>query len=76
MQVNARSAQLISIPQLSTSGTAPYIAVGLGGDLAPRWEIATEALYVPLDVRRRDDGAVESDAFWSLRVMLRYRWLD
>jgi hypothetical protein len=74
VQVNARSPQLISIPQLSTSGTTPYLALGVTGDLAPRWELATEALYVPLDVRRDRDGGAESDAYWSLRVMLRWRW--
>jgi hypothetical protein len=73
VQVDARSPTLVSIPRLSTSGSAPYVALGLRGDLTPRWEIALEALYLPLDVRRDRDGGTTGDPFWSLRVLLRGR---
>jgi hypothetical protein len=74
VQVNARSRNLISIPRLSTKGTAPYLALGTTYRFDPRWELSGEVLYVPLDVRREEDGAVENDPFWSARLMLRYRF--
>lgn len=73
VQVDARSAGLISRPRLSSTGSAPYLAVGVTRPLGQRWETALEALYVPLDVERRDE-ALERDAYWSLRLQLRYRW--
>lgn len=75
VQVQARSANLISRPRLSSSGEAPYIALGLSKPLSRRWEAALEALYVPLQVERRD-RASENDPYWSLRLQLRYRSAD
>lgn len=76
VQVNARSPTLISVPRLSTRGSAPYVAAGIAGDISDRWEIGVEAHWQPLDVRRDEDGAAEDDAFWSLRVSLRHRLRD
>jgi hypothetical protein len=73
VQVNARSAGLISQPQLASSGHAPYFALGATQPFGTRWEAAVETLYVPLEVERRD-SARERDPYWSVRVLLRYRW--
>jgi hypothetical protein len=73
VQVNARSAGLISQPQLASSGHAPYFAVGATQPFGMHWEAAVETLYVPLEVERRDSTR-ERDAYWSLRLLLRYRW--
>lgn len=75
VQVQARSANLISRPRLSSSGEAPYVALGLSKPLSRRWEAALEALYVPLQIERRD-RAIENDPYWSLRLQLRYRGAD
>jgi len=74
VQVNARSRNLLSIPRLSSKGTAPYVAFGTRYRFDPRWELVGELLYVPLDVRRDEDAEVENDPFWSARLMLRYRF--
>jgi hypothetical protein len=76
VQVNARSPTLLSVPRLSTRGSAPYVAAGITGSIAAGWEIGAEALWLPLDVRRDADGAAEDDAFWSVRISLRHRWRD
>lgn len=73
VRVDARSPTLVSRPYLSTRGAAPYVAAGIAGDFGARWEIGLEALWLPLDVRRDDDGGLERDPFWSLRVSLRHR---
>lgn len=73
VQVDARSPTLVSRPYLSTRGSAPYVAAGIAGDLGARWEIGLEALWLPLEVRRDDEGGLERDAYWSLRVSLRHR---
>jgi hypothetical protein len=75
VQVEARSANLISRPRLNSSGEAPYFALGVSRPLSRRWEAAVEALYVPLQVERRD-RAGENDPYWSLRLQLRYRGSD
>jgi hypothetical protein len=76
VQVNARSPVLTSIPRLSTRGSAPYLALGGGWRFERHWELASEVLYVPLEVRRDEDGPPQDDSFWSLRLMLRYRFVD
>lgn len=76
VQVDARSPTLVSMPRLSTRGSAPYLAAGIAGDLGTRLEVGIEALWLPLEVRRREDGAPERDPFWSLRVAVRYRGFD
>jgi len=73
VQVEARSANLISRPRLSSSGSAPYFALGVSRPLGRRWDTALEALYVPLYVERRGHPR-ERDAYWSLRLQLRYHW--
>lgn len=72
VQVEARSTGLINRPRLSSSGTAPYLAVGISRPLSRRWETSLEALYVPLHVERREHPR-ELDPYWSLRLQLRYR---
>lgn len=75
-RVNARSPTLRSVPRLSTRGSAPYLAAGITGNVAADWELGAEALWLPLEVRREAGGEAEEDAFWSLRISLRYRWRD
>jgi hypothetical protein len=54
-------------------GVLPYFALGIARPLGAQWEAAAELLHVPLEVRRTADGDVESDAFTSLRLQLRWR---
>lgn len=71
-QVNATLASHIDRTRLVTRGTHRYAALGASRRLSPDWSLGSELLYVPLDVRRDADGGPERDAFWSLRVALRF----
>ena len=38
----------------------------------PRWSVAAELLYVPLDVRRPPEFSSANDSLSSVRAQLRY----
>lgn len=73
VQVDARVFTVIDHSRLVARGVLPYLAVGIGRELAPRWHATAELLHVPLDVRR-DAGGVENDALTSLRLQIRHRF--
>lgn len=72
VQVDARVFTVIDHSRLVARGVLPYFAVGLGREIAPRWVVTGEVLYVPIDVQRTP-GDVENDSLTSLRLQLRYR---
>jgi hypothetical protein len=71
VRVNARVFTVIDNSRLVARGVLPYLALGIGREIAPGWRLGGELLHVPLDVQRTP-GDVENDALTSARVMLRY----
>ena len=71
VRINARVFTVIDNSRLVARGVLPYLAAGLGREIAPGWRLTGELLHVPLDVQRTP-GDVENDALTSLRVMLRW----
>ena len=67
VQVNARSAGLISRPLLDTRGAAPYLSLVAAKPAGRHWQAGIEVLYVPLRVRRPQHPDT-TEAFWSLRL--------
>lgn len=71
VRVDARVFTVIDRSRLVARGVLPYVALGLGRDLAPGWRATAEWLHMPIDVRRTP-GEVENDALDSLRLQLRW----
>lgn len=59
--------------RLRTESHVNYLEAGVVQRLDERFELAGEFLYVPLRVDRPPIGGSERDAYWSLRVLLRWR---
>lgn len=57
---------------LTSTGNLPWFTLGVRRELAPWWSLAVELLYVPLQVRRPPDFALDADPLGSVRVQLRY----
>ncbi|HET6603509.1 MAG TPA: hypothetical protein VFG21_04745 [Xanthomonadaceae bacterium] len=73
VQVDALSFGTIDRSRLIAGGWLTHAAVGVRRDLDAHWSLAGEVLYVPLEVVRDPTaGERDNDAFWSLRLMLRY----
>lgn len=70
VQVNAQLESYIEHIRLRNQSQLPYFAAGAQQEDG-RWRWGAELLYVPLKVRR-DGGPLERDAFWSLRLSLRW----
>jgi hypothetical protein len=58
--------------RLYSKGKLGYVSAGGRYQLAPQWSVASELLFVPLDVRRAPAYARESDGLTSLRLQVRY----
>lgn len=71
VQVDAQLLATNERTRLTTNDTLPWFALGVRHDLDPRWSIAAEFLYVPLEVRRTPESGRDRDALGSLRVQLR-----
>lgn len=70
VQIRAEQRSVRNRSVLVSSGTRPYLALGLSHAAAAHWQWSAELLYVPLEVHR--PGAdLATEAFWSLRLMLR-----
>jgi hypothetical protein len=72
VQVDAELATIHDRSHLASSGNLPWFTIGARHEFSPRWSLAAELLYVPLDVRRPPGFARASDPLESLRVQLRY----
>ena len=73
VQIDAQQRFVRNLSVLISSGTRPYLALGLTRASDSRWQWAGEVLYVPLDVRR-PNRAPANEPFWSLRLMLSRRF--
>jgi hypothetical protein len=58
--------------RLTSDGNLPWLTIGARRELGPRWSLAAELLYVPLDVRRPPDFSRSNDPLTSVRAQLRY----
>jgi hypothetical protein len=58
--------------RLASDGNLPWFTIGVRHDLGPRWSLAAELLYVPLDVRRPPEFSRANDPLTSVRAQLRY----
>ncbi len=72
VQVDARVFSVRDRSRLVARGMLPYLALGIGREIAPGWSLAGEILHVPLDVQREPAEGVENDPLTSVRLMLRY----
>lgn len=72
VQIHADQRFVTNRSVLVASGTRPYLALGVGHRSTSRWHWSGEVLYVPLQVRRPGQ-ALDTEAFWSLRLQLRHR---
>jgi hypothetical protein len=72
VQVDARVFSVRDRSRLVARGVLPYLAIGIGREIASGWSLAGEVLHVPLDVRREPADGVENDPLTSVRLMLRY----
>lgn len=71
VRVDARVFTVIDNSRLVARGVLPYLATGVGREVAPGWTLTGELLHVPLDVQRTP-GDVENDPLTSVRLQLRY----
>jgi hypothetical protein len=74
LQVDARYNGLVDRTLLVTEGDLPSAALGLSWEPRPRWRLAAELLYAPLDVVRRQGAAREDDSLLNARALLAWRW--
>jgi hypothetical protein len=72
VQVDAQVFAINDRSHLTSNGNLPWFTVGVRRDLDPHWSAAVEFLYVPLNVRRPPDLALDSDPLRSVRMQLRY----
>ena len=72
MQVDALVVVSHDRSRLTSDGNLPWLNVGVRHELGPRWSLAAELLYVPLDVRRPPDFSRSNDPLTSVRAQLRY----
>jgi|CXWL01.1.fsa_nt_gi hypothetical protein len=74
LQVRAQYGTLVDRTRQTTHGTGPSLTVGATVDLAARWQLAGEAVWVPLDVVRPPKTKSERDDLLNVRGLLRWRW--
>lgn len=72
VEVNAYTYAVHDRSRLVAKDVLPAIAIGTSRAVGQRWRWGAEVLYVPLQVRRDDDGPRENDPLASLRLYLRY----
>lgn len=72
VQIRAEQRSVRNRSVLVSSGARPYFALGLTHVAGARWQGSTELLYVPLKVNR-PGASTATEAFWSLRLMIRRR---
>jgi len=72
VQVNALVFAINDRSRLTSNSNLPWLTVGGRYDFDPRWSVAAELLYVPLDVRRPPDPSLDRDPLTSVRAQLRY----
>jgi hypothetical protein len=72
VQVDAMVDTINDRSRLTSNGNLPWVTVGVRHELDPRWQVAAEVLYVPLNVRRPPDFSLDRDSLTSVRVQLRY----
>jgi hypothetical protein len=72
VQVDALTFDERDRSRLVARGVLPFVTVGLGREIAPRWNAGVELLYVPLHVRRPPDFGLEGDSLMSVRMQFRY----
>ena len=72
VQIDAQVFTTNDRSRLTSNGRLAWYTLGTRYVFDSRWSVAAELLYVPLDVRRPPDFAVESDPLTSVRVQLRY----
>ncbi|HEV8268354.1 MAG TPA: hypothetical protein VGR00_08985 [Thermoanaerobaculia bacterium] len=71
-QVGAVTFGHLDDTRLATHGWTGWVAGGVGGPLGERTWFGFEAFYSPLKVKR-PDRASETDGYFNVRAMLRYR---
>jgi len=74
VQVDALTGGVRDRTHLFSSGYLRYVTLGGAYDFGPSWSVATEVLYVPLNVRRGPDADQENDPLTSVRLSVRYRF--
>jgi len=72
VQVDAFIAESHDRSRVSLNTNLPWLTIGLRYAFDPRWSVAAELLYVPLDVRRAPDFSPTDDSLTSVRAQLRY----
>jgi hypothetical protein len=60
--------------RLVARGSLQFVTIGASHDLAPRWTLGGELLYVPLQVQREPGGPRENDPLASVRIELVHRF--
>lgn len=60
--------------RLVARGWLQYVTIGASHDLAQRWTLSGELLYVPLQVQREPGGPRENDPLASVRIELLRRF--
>ncbi len=73
VNINAEQAAFTNRNELSSNAYRPYYAIGLQRISESAWHWSSEILYVPLDIKRPNQDE-NNEAFWSLRMMLRYKF--
>ena len=73
LQIDARYNGLLDRSRLSTDGSFWTAAAGLAWEPRPRWRVAGEVFYAPLEVVRRTGAERENDALLNVRALLAYR---
>lgn len=71
VQVDAELATGSDHSKLTASGALRYFTLGVRYEFNPQWSAAVELLYVPLNVRRPPEFALDQDSLTSVRVQLR-----
>ncbi len=66
-----RSPRAAIIRSSLRDGTFRYFTLGVRYEFNPQWSAAVELLYVPLNVRRPPEFALDQDSLTSVRVQLR-----
>ena len=72
VQVDALVADTHDRSRLTSDGNLAWLTIGAGHSFDPRWRVAVELLYVPLDVRRPPDLSRAHDSLTSVRAQLRH----
>ncbi len=72
VQVDAFVALTHDRSRLNSDGNLPWLTIGMRYGFDPRWSVAAELLYVPLEVRRPPELSSSNDSLKSVRAQLRY----